>query len=250
MSTFIIKIIALLTMIIDHSGHVVQRVYGWDAGLILRYIGRIAFPLYAFLLGQGCKNTKNINKYLGRLLLFAFISEIPYDLFRFNIGLPRGMRLSFMDFSSQNVFFTLFLGGLTIAVYMHAKKAHEKHLAAIMGILAMLSAAVAAEILATDYSWSGVMLIAAPVIASEGMPGEKAKKYLYIIFFVACLCAIYFNAGLVMLAFAMISVIFILLYNGERGRSMKWFFYIMYPAHMLALFAIWFFFLRAGEIML
>jgi len=250
MSTFMIKIIALAAMVIDHSGHVIQNVYSWDLGLPLRCIGRIAFPLYAFLIGQGCRHTKDIKKYLGRLLLFAFISEIPYDLFRSNIGKPAGLPIGFMDFSSQNVFFTLFLGGLAVALHIHSKMRYEKPIAIAVSFAGFVSSAMIAGILSTDYGILGVAMIYLPFVAADNMGSEKAYKFLYTAFLAICIGLIYYSSDRLLLLSAMASLIFVLLYNGTRGRGIKWFFYVIYPVHLLALFSIWFFFLRVGELII
>ena len=98
---FTIKIIAVLAMIIDHTGAVFDLHSGY------RVVGRLAFPLFAFLIAEGYKHTTNIRKYLLRLGLFAFISEIPYDL-AFNQVQGYPMTVDFLN--GTNIFYTLFLG--------------------------------------------------------------------------------------------------------------------------------------------
>src|SRR5690554_6284341 len=93
MTSLILKILALTTMIIDHYGAILQSNI-----LIYRIIGRLAFPIYCFLLVEGYFNTSNVKNYAKRLFIFALISEIPFDLvFYGQIG-----------FEHQNIFFTLF----------------------------------------------------------------------------------------------------------------------------------------------
>ena len=97
MSSLVLKITALITMIIDHYGAIFQGNI-----IIYRIIGRLAFPIYCFLLVEGYTHTSNIKKYASRLIAFAIISEIPFDLAFFGkIG-----------FEHQNIFFTLFIGCL------------------------------------------------------------------------------------------------------------------------------------------
>ena len=96
MSGFWLKILAMISMLIDHTGMVLfPQMQG------LRVLGRLAFPLYCFLLAEGAVHTSNSKRYLGRLLGFALLSEIPFDLACHNTALWM---------QSQNVFFTLFLG--------------------------------------------------------------------------------------------------------------------------------------------
>lgn len=76
-----LKIIAVITMLIDHIAYVLQIYsYSYSTYHIMRIIGRIAFPIFAFMIAEGAKHTRDIRKYLLRLLIFAFISEVPFDL--------------------------------------------------------------------------------------------------------------------------------------------------------------------------
>jgi len=111
-------------MLVDHIG----AVSIWPTPLYFRYIGRIAFPIYAYMIAQGCRHTKNINKYLLRLGIFALISEIPFDV-AFNHytlmddGIPR-FGINFLRYT--NVFYTLFLGVACIMIYEKLKtKKHQ-----------------------------------------------------------------------------------------------------------------------------
>lgn len=95
-NSFHLKLIAVITMTIDHIGAVLMPQYGF-----LRIIGRIAFPIYCFMLVNGFFYTKNIRKYIGRMLIFAIISEPFFDWAIFGKIYVK---------SYQNIYFTLLTG--------------------------------------------------------------------------------------------------------------------------------------------
>jgi len=219
-------------MILDHIGFVFRF-------STLRYAGRIAFPIYAFLIGEGCLHTKNIKRYLLRLLFFAFISEIPFDLMR-SAAMGRQIQTAadLIDLSAQNVFFTLFLGAFCLAVYLHVKKITGDIAALFIGLITMIACAYAAELLRSDYGSIGVIIISAPIIVSDLVKREDIKRQVRILTTALCLCYLYRFAGDFLIA-ALISLIFILIYNGRAGRPIKWVFYLIYPVHMIILSLIW-----------
>ena len=119
-----LKIIAIIAMAIDHFaasiilygilmqqnpsflGHPVSMtIPWWNIYQVMRFIGRIGFPVFCFLLIEGFLHTSSKKKYATRLFLFALVSEFPFDYALFNTPFAPGY---------QNVFFTLFLGLLTI----------------------------------------------------------------------------------------------------------------------------------------
>ena len=105
MSAFTLKLIALVTMIIDHVGAIFFPQFIW-----LRYIGRLSMPIYAFLLVQGYMHTRNFNRYALRMGIFALLSEVPYDL------LFQG---TWLEFQRQNILFT-FLTALFVMKLLDA----------------------------------------------------------------------------------------------------------------------------------
>ena len=243
MTSFALKIIALSTMIIDHIGFFLTapaiRLGLGHITHMMRYIGRIAFPLYAFFIGEGCRHTKNMRKYLSRLFIFALVSEIPFDLLRAAaFETPVNSFTGLFDFSAQNVFFTLFLGALSIAVYLHVGKSQKKVVAAAVGLVATVLLAFTAEFINSDYGFIGVLLIALPVIISDVCP-ENIRKYVKLFIMVLCLVSLYSGDIVVFLPPALIALLFILLYNGIKGKSAKWAFYLAYPVHMVILYLIW-----------
>ena len=103
LNTFTLKMIAIVSMLIDHVGYIF-----FPEVMLFRIIGRISFPIFAYVLAEGVYYTKDITKYMLRLGTFALLSEIPYDL---------AIMGSVLEFSHQNVFFTLFFGVLMFWVY-------------------------------------------------------------------------------------------------------------------------------------
>ena len=234
-----LKMIAVITMLIDHFAAGVLGRYltgannmDWsDMGAyerwmeqngslmhaynVMRDIGRVAFPIYCFLLVEGFMYTKSRKKYAGRLLLFAFISEIPFDL------LFRG---SFMDFSYQNVFFTLFFGMLAMIGMDWAAK--RESLLVVKVLLTFASAGIcmfAAKLMLTDYAELGVLCIIIMFLLRYNRELQIA----------AGSCSFLFFLNEVAAPYAFISIA---MYNGKRGWKMKYFFYLFYPVHLLLLY--------------
>lgn len=227
----VLKIIAILTMFIDHFCAVLLGPRPNEAGFSLfekisiggsyfspqqldtiydigRSIGRIAFPLFCFLLVQGFVHSKNNNKYTFRLLLFAALSEIPFNYAFFG---------SLRYWYHNNVFWTLLLGHLALRAVERFK---EKPLigAGIVFVLMNL-----AENLHTDYGAFGVLLILLLYMAKNNPAYLLAVGILTFVFLP------YGRTGLI--AFLLMS-----LYNGKRGLKLKYFFYAFYPVHLFLLF--------------
>lgn len=205
-SSFYLKLLAVITMLIDHIGAVLLPEY-----ILLRCIGRIAFPIYCFLLVEGAVHTSDIRKYQMRLLFFALLSEIPYDLAHSGTLLRP---------DQQNVFFTLFLGLLGIRVL-------EKYNRGFISALTIFFITMSAGILQTDYSFGGVCFILAFYIFYR----YNVAKYMSFI-----VLNFFFFGGIQ--NFAILSLIPIAMYNGKRGPKIKYAFYIFYPLHLFLLFLI------------
>ena len=207
MTTFLMKWIAVLTMITDHVG----RMFFPDVH-IFNIIGRIAFPLFAFLLVEGFVHTGNLKKYMLRMFIFACISEIPYDL---------AMQETWLEFSRQNTIWTLTLGLLMLA---RCRK-YKYSVWAVAGI-AVVSCAAAA-LLRFDYGAGGIVLI----LILYFLRDRQWLKYLAML----GLSVLWFGGTEIA---AMISIIFMLAYNGKHGKNMKYMFYWFYPVHLAVLFFI------------
>lgn len=207
MSGSTLKLIALGSMLVDHlaASKVLEKLCR-SAALyeFCRAVGRIAFPLFCFLLVEGFVYTRNRKAYLARLFLFALLSEIPFDLAFF--GTP-------CHLTAQNVFFTLFLGFLTLC---GVEKLRERgHVRWVW--IPMLSGILAASLLQTDYGGFGVILILIFYWFRE-KPWQRN-----LISGCACLGE----------PAAIVSLLPIQFYNGTRGISLKYIFYLFYPLHLL-----------------
>lgn len=203
---FTLKCIAMACMLIDHTGAVLFPQY-----MILRVIGRLAFPIYCFLLVEGAMHTSNIRKYEMRLFGFALISEIPFDL-----AFRRGI-----NWEHQNVFFTLLLGVVAVDLAKQCKNKLSEVL--IFGVMI-----VAAEFMNTDYGGKGIVFILCYYLLYE----RKVIKQL--LFAVENL--LLYGIGIQM--YASLAAVPMLMYNGKKGPSLKYFFYIFYPLHLLILYLI------------
>lgn len=236
-----LKIIAVISMLIDHTAAVVlgdllikNEIYfvddisfryikeliqtdpiGWvylAYQVMRRVIGRLAFPIYCFLLIEGFDKTRSRVKYAGRLFLFALISEIP-----FNLAFSGKVFYS----SYQNIFFTLLIGFIMIwgmeKIEDHCKSLPLK----LVGWgLIFLAAAFLSEIFYCDYGAHGIIAIALLYLFRKNRVEQIIAG-----------CVAFLWEITAPLAF-----IFIAFYNGKRGMKLKYFFYIFYPAHLLVLY--------------
>lgn len=208
-----LKWIAIVTMFIDHFAEIFVYVLPSPKYyLILRTIGRLAFPIFCFLLVEGFLHTKNIKKYVIRLGIFSFISEIPFNL---------AVSGRYLFASHQNVFFTLWIG---LIVLIFLKKYKED---VVIEIIAIFIGCFLATFLKTDYEAIGILIIVSFYLLRE-------KKIVLTITMVLLngLSNIIQLAG----ALALIPIFF---YNGKRGRQPKYFFYAFYPIHLFLLYFVY-----------
>ena len=210
MSSFIIKMIAIITMFIDHLGAALQG--HMEDVTTFRGIGRIAFPLFAFLIAEGCRHTKDINKYIFRLGAFAIISQLPFYYF---VG----------DLFYLNIFFTLTIAVICIA---GAKKGK------IYFALLCVAAIFATTVLHMDYGIMGVAVMVLLYFAKT-----KMKQMLVVLGFLFLLYNPNMSEiGLYFFLLGAVSLIPIMLYNGQKGFSNKYLqygFYAFYPIHLAVL---------------
>ena len=228
-----LKIIAIITMLIDHIGAALLEqgfIFGMSQeqlknkigidvqqlDIILRMIGRVAFPIFCFLLVEGFLHTHNVKKYALRLLAFCVISEVPFDLAFFGR----------FNFRFQNVFFTLFLGLIVLII---SKKLEDK-VKGILGIvgqiLVMVIGAFLAEMLHTDYGAFGVYFI----FILYFLRNQKIFRTI-----MGCVSILWQGAWEITAPLAFIPIHF---YNGKRGINLKYIFYLFYPTHLMIVYMI------------
>lgn len=208
-----LKWIAVLSMLLDHIAAVIltgspELSFTFrNTIIILRTVGRISFPIFCFLLVEGFLHTSDRVRYGRRLLAFALLSEIPFDL---------AFCSRFLEFSYQNVFFTLFAGYVSLCMMERFwNRSCVKYLFPILA--GMFCAAFH-----TDYSFWGVLLIFVFYQFYHNLPLRTLA---------GCL-TLYWEMP-AWFAFFPINC-----YNGKRGAGMKYFFYAFYPLHLLALAAV------------
>ena len=183
----------------------------------LRFFGRMAFPIFAFLIAEGFMNTSNVRKYIIRVLLCALISEVPFDL---------ATRHVIYDPSYQNVCFTYAVALITVFMIKKARRLHVIFRLMIMGFGAAL-----AWYIRSDYGALGVVLISLMYMLRDDRMLRLVTG--------ALLSAIE-SLGYYCISAA--SFLLIRFYNGKRGSlPMKYFFYLVYPGHMLLFYALVYF---------
>lgn len=224
MSAFALKLIALAAMLIDHCAIVLTPPHY----ALLRGVGRIAFPLFSFLIAEGYAHTRSPRRYLGRLLLFALISQIPFALV---VSYPEGggRDLSYI-LDSLNVFFTL-AGGLSLIMLLSGAEKRGFGLFALLSVTALLLLCLSRS----DYGYAGALLIVLMYFSRS----KRIYQLLALLIWAFWQYALSLGAaGSTLFAFALLSGIPMLLYNGRRGCGAawaKWLFYAFYPAHLLIL---------------
>ncbi len=217
-----LKMIAIISMLIDHTAvalienyamiapydmvHGAEQFSMWqNADWMMRKAGRLAFPIFCFLLVEGFQHTRNVKRYGGRLFMFALISEIPFNLAVFR-------SVCYPEY--QNVYFTLLLGLLAMEGMRRLDGVWWKQL-----IPAFLCCFLA-KVLQTDYGAFGVLLIVVLYMLRHSRKWQAVAGTLLVAWEIT----------------APLAFIPILMYDGTRGKAkLKWISYVFYPAHLFLL---------------
>lgn len=241
-----LKWIAIAAMLLDHTAAVlvpysVPLAFGLSLYEGMRLVGRMAFPMFAYGIAQGCVYTHSPRRYLGRLLLFGVLSEVPYQL---ALDQPFPLHLA-----ASNVFFTLFAGAACCQMVRYCKS-RGVGWAAVLPVAAVV---LVCEFLGTDYGGFGVLFVLMPYLFFENRTARLAALGSVTCFFYVVVSHFSgFSSGLAWMGdlplfwymvrqtvFALLGVGLVALSNGSPGsRKGKWFFYGFYPAHLTVLFLV------------
>lgn len=202
-----LKLIACVSMLLDHIGAV------FFPGSWLRIVGRLAFPIYAFLLAEGVHYTRNPKKYALRLLLVLVLSEIPYDLLFYG-----GIRVL-----RQNVMVTLLLA-FCMGIALQQVRGWKRYLIVLLFVFL-------GEVCHGDYGGWGVLL-AAVFLLTRGAPRRMLWAALVLVLMG------WNGGGFSIQAYAVLALIPLSMYSGKKETHSKWVqwgFSLFYPAHLMAL---------------
>ena len=212
MNRNVLKIIAVLSMLVDHIG-----AYFFPNILVFRIIGRLAFPIFAFFIAEGWKHTRSKKKYFLTLCLFAIISQVPYYFLKGAIYL--------------NILFTFILS-LGIIYFIEMFK--NSSISSMLGVAGVfLVSAIGSMLGMVDY---GLLAVLLPAIFY--FINLKELK-----FFIAGLGLVLISLKSIIFSgvifenfiqlFSLFALVLIWFYNGEKGKiNLKYFFYIFYPVHL------------------
>lgn len=252
MTSFFLRLIAIIAMLLDHTAAVLVNPAS-DAYTIMRIIGRIAFPIFCFLIVEGFEHTRSVWKYMGRLAVSAVIAEVPFDL---------AFHRAAWDFKSgQNVFLTLLLGLIAITaagkgapwiikkIAPDAKCGENRWIQLLVASPVIFGCARLADILNTDYGMFGVITVCIFYLFQSRRPTAIILFTVWNIirycarfelqdsvYAIVCIKTYLLNT---VQWFAPLAAPLLMLYNGKPGeKKYRELFYVFYPAHLLILWVI------------
>lgn len=204
LTAYQLKMIALISMLLDHVARIfLPHLY------ILKMVGRLAFVLYSFLLVEGFVHSKNLKRYFIRLLVFAVLSEIPFDLAFYG---------TWLEASHQNVFFSLTAGLLSLFVVSSKKLASDLKVLYVVGLVTLCN------ILRFDYYYLGVF----QVLCFYAYRSSVVKKFLTV-----GILNVFYMFRISIQSVAVVGFLPIYVYNGKEGKKTGLLYYTYYPLHLL-----------------
>lgn len=219
-----LKMIAMVSMVLDHVG----LLFFPDVA-IFRILGRIAFPIFAYMIAEGCRYTKNRAKYLGMIAGMGIVFQIVY--FVAMRSLYQGILITF----SLSIIAIYSIDGLFHAKKIWGRLAALAGLAFVVAFVVILPHVLSETDFDIDYGAWGILL---PILVYF-MPNHPWKVGATSLLLFAR--AIYYTVlvPIPLQWWSLLTIPLFALYNGERGkRKMKYVFYIFYPAHLVILYGI------------
>ncbi len=241
LSSFFLRNMAMALMLLDHTAGTFYPDLLW-----LRYIGRLAFPIFAFLIVEGYIHTKNFSRYLLRLLGLAVITDIPFNLM---------VKRSWTYQPFQNVIWTFVIGLAAIWLIDHSKRRLPRVLWYFTTALLIVASCLLADVLQTDYHSHGILMILGFYFFRGNTVQKRSGQFSLMLLAnvilpnLTTLLAIgyanlslfwdYYGFELISpKLFALLALPIIWLYNGRLGyhaKASQIFNYLFYPIHMLIL---------------
>lgn len=219
MNSTVLKLIGIASMTIDHIGYFIFPQY-----TILRVIGRLAYPIFAYMIAEGCRYTKNKKRYLGTMLGMALICAVSAYITEGSL-----FQSIFTTFSCSIIAIYL----LDDAIKSSSGLEKNCHLCFAFSVLILFFIIFQLRIIAglkTDYGFLGIIT---PVFVWLG--SDKKEKLIGLV--IGLLLIITQSSTIQWYSLAAIALLY--LYNGKRGRrSLKWFFYGYYPLHIAVIYGI------------
>ncbi len=219
MTSFVLKLIAMCSMFIDHLGDCLFSSFS-----PLNYVGRIAFPIFAFQISEGYLHTRDLKRYFIRLGIFALVSQAPFMLF---------LSIFSKDVMSLNIFFTLILGLLAIFIYDKIKYKS-------LGLLSAIILCFIGNLLRVDYGYYGVAIIFIFYLFKDKKIFMNSLFILLTIikFLPNIINSNYYYPYILLTLFTILPIVFINLYNGKQGRKTNYLLYLFYPVHLGLLYVL------------
>ena len=217
MNRNVLKIIAVLTMLVDHVGLCL-----FDNNIIFRSIGRLAMPIFAFFIAEGMKHTKNRKKYILTLFVFALISQIPHSLV--------------IGGNLMNILFTFLIAILIIVLN---EKMNIKPLAIFLSVVICFISLFLGVVFVVDYGVFGILLVL--VFYYINNKYVKATVAAIILISMTIFNNLVYGVNLFnfICLLSVFSIVLLLFYNGKKGKlNLKWFFYVFYPVHLMIIYFI------------
>ncbi len=231
-----LKIIAAVSMLIDHVGVVLLL----DVDL-LRIIGRIAFPIYAYMIAEGCVYTKNRLRYFLSVFLLGAACQIVYSIYDGSAYM--GILITF----SLSILVVYAMQYMKNALLENEGSRMKRCVATVVFVFAIVGVYFLNEVVQIDYGFWGCMapafasLFRKPRSSTSAFWEKIDQRMLHVLMLGICLVIISCVSGGIQM-YSLFAIPLLMLYSGKRGKSkMKLFFYIFYPAHLIVLECISFF---------